>query len=279
MARNMKQQLFSVLLFLLILVSSSQPDQLLYSGFKNCDATNISLNGIAEIEKNGLLRLTNETSRLMGHAFYPSPFQVKDKTSGKVLSFSTSFALAIVPEYPKLGGHGLAFTIATSKDFKAHPSQYLGLFNPDDVGNLTNHRFAVEFDTVQDFEFDDINDNHVGIDINSLQSNASVNASYYLDDNGSGKLQDLNLKSGKPIMVWVDYDSVKNVLSGQAEVGDPSMLVLRTDGKVSGLEVIKGGDVSMGPHDVDGRVSKDAGSEAELGGAIPDSDHRDTQTE
>ncbi|RYR15768.1 hypothetical protein Ahy_B04g072694 isoform C [Arachis hypogaea] len=209
----MNQQLFSVLLFILIPVSSSQPDQLLYSGFKNCDATNISLNGIAEIEKNGLLRLTNETSRLMGHAFYPSPFQIKDKTSGKVLSFSTSFALAIVPEYPKLGGHGLAFTIATSKDFKAHPSQYLGLFNPDDVGNLTNHLFAVEFDTVQDFEFDDINDNHVGIDINSLQSNASVNASYYLDDNGSGKLQDLNLKSGKPIMVWVDYDSVKNVLS------------------------------------------------------------------
>ncbi|KAL1321561.1 hypothetical protein AAHE18_14G135800 [Arachis hypogaea] len=157
----MNQQLFSVLLFILIPVSSSQPDQLLYSGFKNCDATNISLNGIAEIEKNGLLRLTNETSRLMGHAFYPSPFQIKDKTSGKVLSFSTSFALAIVPEYPKLGGHGLAFTIATSKDFKAHPSQYLGLFNPDDVG----------------------------------------------------KLQDLNLKSGKPIMVWVDYDSVKNVLS------------------------------------------------------------------
>ncbi|KAL4381481.1 hypothetical protein AHAS_Ahas04G0137800 [Arachis hypogaea] len=35
----------------------------------------------------------------------------------------------------------------------------------------------------------------------------------------------------------------------------------------------------MGPHDVDGRVSKDASSEAELGGAIPDSDHRDTQTE
>ncbi|MED6197291.1 hypothetical protein PIB30_055297 [Stylosanthes scabra] len=215
MATNINQQLFSLLLllFLLIPLSSSQPDQFLYSGFKSVDAKNITLNDIAEIEKNGVLRLTNDTSRLMGHAFYPSPFQLKDKASGKVLSFSTSFALAIVPEYPKLGGHGLAFTIATSKDLKAHPSQYLGLLNPDDVGNFTNHLFAVEFDTVQDFEFGDINDNHVGIDINSLQSNASVNASYYLGDNGSERLQDLNLKSGKPIMVWVDYDSQKNLLS------------------------------------------------------------------
>ncbi|MED6116037.1 hypothetical protein PIB30_096408 [Stylosanthes scabra] len=148
MATKINQQLFSLLLllflFLLIPLSSSQPDHFLYSGFKNADAKNITLNGIAEIEKNGVLRLTNETSRLMGHAFYPSPFHLKDKASGgKVLSFSTCFALAIVPEYPKLGGHGLAFTIATSKDLKAHPSQYLGLLNPDDVGLLASSHYIL----------------------------------------------------------------------------------------------------------------------------------------
>ena len=131
--------------------------------------TNITLNGNAEIQKTGILKLTNETSRLMGHAFYNSPFQFKNSTNGKAFSFSTSFAFAIVPEYPKLGGHGLAFTVASSKDLKALPSQYLGLLNASDLGNFTNHLFAVEFDTVQDFEFGDINDNHVGIDINSLR--------------------------------------------------------------------------------------------------------------
>ncbi|KAJ1402630.1 Serine/threonine-protein kinase, active site [Sesbania bispinosa] len=202
-------QLLSVLVFLLVPVSS-QVDQLLYAGFKDVGANNLTLNGVAEIEKNGILRLTNETSRLMGHAFYPSPFQLKNSTTGKVLSFSSSFALAIVPEYPKLGGHGLAFTIATTKDLKALPSQYLGLLNSSDVGNFSNHLFAVEFDTVQDFEFGDINDNHVGIDINSLQSNASATAAYYTDDSTK---QDLNIKSGEPILAWVDYDSEQNLIS------------------------------------------------------------------
>ncbi|KAL2336575.1 hypothetical protein Fmac_011021 [Flemingia macrophylla] len=195
-------KILSFLVFLLIPVSS-QVDQVFYAGFKDVGASNLTLNGVAEIEKNGILRLTNETSRLMGHAFYPSPFQLKNSTTRKVFSFSSSFAFAIVPEYPKLGGHGLAFTIATSTDLKALPSQYLGLLNSTDNGNFSNHIFAVEFDTVQDFEFGDINDNHVGIDINSMQSNKSANVSSV----------GLNLKGGKPILAWVDYDSVFNLVN------------------------------------------------------------------
>lgn len=195
-------KILSFFVFLLIPVSS-QIDRLLFAGFKDVGASNLTLSGIAQIEKNGILKLTNETSRLIGHGFYPSPFQLKNSTTGKVFSFSSSFALAIVPEYPKLGGHGLAFTIATSKDLKALPSQYLGILNSSDNGNFSNHIFAVEFDTVQDFEFGDINDNHVGIDINSMQSNASANVSSV----------GLNLKGGKPILAWVDYDSELNIVN------------------------------------------------------------------
>ncbi|KAJ9185246.1 hypothetical protein P3X46_004902 [Hevea brasiliensis] len=199
---------FSTFIFLLISVSC-QPSEIFFTGFKGVD-TNITLSGVAEIGKNGVLRLTNETSRLMGHAFYTSPFQFKNSSNGKAFSFSTSFAFVVVPEYPKLGGHGLAFAISTSKDLKALPSQYLGLLNASDSGNFTNHLLAVEFDTVQDFEFEDINDNHVGIDINSLKSNASAPAAYYSDDFSK---QDLNLKGGYAIQVWIDYDSVQNLLN------------------------------------------------------------------
>ncbi|CAK8541715.1 unnamed protein product [Lathyrus sativus] len=203
-------QLFiSVFLFLSVPLLS-QLDHLMYAGFKDVDPNNLTLNGIAEIEKNGIIKLTNETSKLMGHAFYSQPIQLKNSTTGKAFSFSSCFAIAIVPQYPKLGGHGMAFAIAPTKDLKALPIQYLGLLNSNDIGNFSNHLFAVEFDTVQDFEFGDINDNHIGIDINSLQSNASVNASYYSDDS---RLQYLNLKSGKPILVWVDYDSSRNLIS------------------------------------------------------------------
>ncbi|KAK6943622.1 Legume lectin domain [Dillenia turbinata] len=172
---------------------------------------NITLNGSAEIEKNGILRLTNQTNRLLGHAFYSSPVKFKDFVNGSVFSFSTSFAFATVPEFSHLGGHGFAFAISPSKDLKgALPSQYLGLLNANDMGNFSNHLFAVEFDTVQDFEFGDINDNHIGVDINSLESNASEPAAYY-DFNSTKK--NVTLKSGETIQAWIDYDSTTNVLN------------------------------------------------------------------
>ncbi|KAK6146896.1 hypothetical protein DH2020_017808 [Rehmannia glutinosa] len=204
---------FLVLLFFFTFFSipaSSQLDAFTYNGFGD-PKTNISLNGVALIDNNGILQLTNETSRLLGHAFYPSPIQFKNSTSNTVFSFSTCFVFSIHPEYPKLGGHGLAFTIAPSKELQsALPSQYLGLLNSSNGGNSSNHLFAVEFDTVQDFEFGDINDNHVGIDANTLKSNVSAAAAYFSDDSVKN---DLNLKGGKPIMAWVEYDSVTNFVN------------------------------------------------------------------
>ncbi|KAK8563759.1 hypothetical protein V6N12_035899 [Hibiscus sabdariffa] len=201
---------FLPLFFLLISASSSQPTELFFPGFKGLNPNNLTLTGVAEIDQHGILRLTNDTSRLQGHAFYSSPFRFKNSPNGQAFSFSTSFVFVSVPEYLKLGGHGLAFTIATSKDLKALPSQYLGILNATDNGNFTNHLVAVEFDTVQDFEFQDINDNHIGIDLNSLVSNASASAAYFTD---GGSKQNLTLKSGKPIQAWVDYDSVENVIN------------------------------------------------------------------
>ncbi|KDP35677.1 hypothetical protein JCGZ_09115 [Jatropha curcas] len=214
MAYHLKD--FSVLIFFLILIIpvSCQLNEVFFSGFKDINKDNLTLTGGAEITEDGILRLTNETSRIMGHAFYSSPFQFKNSTvNSKVFSFSTSFAFSIVPEYPKLGGHGLAFTISTSKELKALPSQYLGLLNATDLGNFTNHLLAVEFDTVQDFEFQDINDNHVGIDINSLKSNASAPAAFFFENNNTFSKQDLSLKDGSRIQVWIDYDSVQNLLN------------------------------------------------------------------
>ncbi|GKV05885.1 hypothetical protein SLEP1_g17837 [Rubroshorea leprosula] len=207
--------MFPFLLFLsvfsfLSIPASSQVTELFFPGFKHTD-TNITLDGIAQIEKNGILTLTNATNRFMGHAFYSSPFRFKNSSSGEAFSFSASFAFAIVPEYPKLGGHGFAFTIASSKDLRgALPSQYLGLLNAGNIGNFSDHLFAVEFDTVQDFEFQDINDNHIGININSMTSNASAPAGYYSD---SSTKQNLTLKSGIRIQAWIDYDSVQNVIN------------------------------------------------------------------
>ncbi|KAJ6720470.1 hypothetical protein OIU85_023663 [Salix viminalis] len=204
-------QMIAPLLFLLFLTNPvfSQLDELYFPGF-NRVASNMSLNGVAVIEKNGILRLTNNTQRTVGHAFYSSPIKFKNSSNGKSFSFSTAFAFTIVPENPRIRGHGFAFTISTSKELPgALPNQYLGLFNATDSGNFSNHLFAVEFDTVKDYDLHDINDNHVGIDINGLRSNISVPAASFLDNSAK---EDLNLCSGRTIQAWVDYDSIKNLV-------------------------------------------------------------------
>ncbi|KAB2046645.1 hypothetical protein ES319_D01G250000v1 [Gossypium barbadense] len=236
----------------LLISSSSQPtDTLFFPGFKPPNlSTNLTLTGSAEIQANGILKLTNDTSRLQGHAFYSSPFRFKNSSNGQAFSFSTTFAMAIVPEYPKLGGHGLAFTIAASKDLKALPSQYLGILNATDVGNSSDYLVAVEFDTVQDFEFQDINDNHVGIDINSLNSTASVPAGYYIDGVGLVK-QNVSLKSGKPILVWIEYDSVEKLVNVTISSSSkkPSLPILPL--KIKNADVIEDWELEIGPQRYD----------------------------
>ncbi|KAG5068826.1 hypothetical protein JHK85_001203 [Glycine max] len=48
----------------------------------------------------------------------------------------------------------------SSRNLKALPSPYLGLLNSSGNGNSSNHLFAIEFDTTQDFELGDTDDNH-----------------------------------------------------------------------------------------------------------------------
>ncbi|KAG9454588.1 hypothetical protein H6P81_007492 [Aristolochia fimbriata] len=193
------------LLFFLFFFSTpslAQKTGFAYTGFDSATA-NLTLKDYARIGTDRILRLTNITSRLKGYAFHPTALRFKDgSNNNSAFSFSTAFAFAIVPQVPNLGGHGFAFALAPSLEFKgAHPSQYLGLLNASDNGNFSNHIVAVEFDTVQDFEFGDINDNHVGIDINSMASNATVSAG------------DTHLQSGKTIQAWVDYDGENKVFN------------------------------------------------------------------
>ncbi|KAJ3669319.1 hypothetical protein LUZ60_011269 [Juncus effusus] len=82
------------------------------------------------------------------------------------------------------------------------PSQHLGLLNSFDNGNLSNHLIAVELDTVKTIEFNDVDDNHVGIDVNNLISSNSTPAGYY---NKTGSFVDLKLISGDLMQVWINY--------------------------------------------------------------------------
>ncbi|XP_058182038.1 L-type lectin-domain containing receptor kinase V.9-like [Rhododendron vialii] len=214
-----------VLLLLLQFATSSSsnniPDDFTFNGY-------LKLDGRAELSSNGLFTLTNSATRSMGHAFYNFPIQFKNSSNASVISFSTTFIFAIVPGYPTLGGHGIAFVMSPNKEIPgALPTQYLGLFNSSNDGNRSNHIVAVELDTVQDFEFNDINDNHVGVDINSLRSIKSAPAGYFADQNGS--FRELNLISGDPMQVWVEYDGINrqlNVTMSPIHIPKPALPLL-----------------------------------------------------
>eukprot|EP01018_Ginkgo_biloba_P000178 Gb_07711 [translate_table: standard] len=151
-----------------------------------------------------VIQLTNHSQRLIGRALYSTPVQIKNNNT--VSSFSTTFVFSIVTPPPTTGpgGHGLSFIMTPYKSLMgASPVEYLGLLNySTSDGRDSNHLFAVEFDTSIAVEFSDINDNHVGVDINSLKSREPTTAGYW-----DGKhFQELRLKSGKNIQAWIDYD-------------------------------------------------------------------------
>ncbi|XP_028799890.1 L-type lectin-domain containing receptor kinase V.9-like [Neltuma alba] len=144
--------------------------------------------------------------------FYNLPLRFKNSnTTPSVFSFSTTFIFAVVATDPKFHGHGLAFAISPKRGIPgAQPNQYLGLFNASSNGESSNHIVAIELDTDQDFQFGDIDDNHLGIDIDGLDSVNKSSAGYYTD---RGHFRKLDLSSGEPMQVWVEYDSTDQKLS------------------------------------------------------------------
>lgn len=194
-----------LLLFLLRkieLVSSASAEQFAYEGFTGA---NLTLDGAAAVTPSGLLALTND-KHTKGHAFFPAPLRFfhGPASSAALRSFSVTFVFAIISEHAQLSDHGLAFVLAPSSNLSdATGAQYLGLLNISDNGKPSNHILAVELDTVLSPEFRDIDSNHVGIDVNSLQSVESHTAGYYED--GTGKFLNLTLMSRRAMQLWVDY--------------------------------------------------------------------------
>ncbi|XP_034926617.1 L-type lectin-domain containing receptor kinase SIT2-like [Populus alba] len=203
--------LLGLFVSLTLLALAQEENQFIYHGFTGA---NLLLSGIANIHPNGLLELTDTSKRQIGRAFFPFPFQFNTSliNNSQSLSFSTQFAFAMVPELPTLGGHGMAFTISPSVDFTgAMATQYFGILNSTSDGLPSNHLVAVELDAVPSPDLKDINDSHVGIDVNSLVSIESAPVTYFSDEEKENK--SLTLISGHVMHVWIDYDEAEKLLN------------------------------------------------------------------
>jgi hypothetical protein len=175
-----------LLLLLVAAVAVVEADCVVEFAYNGFGGARLSLDGMATVTPAGLLLLTNDTNMSKGHAFHPPPATFRRGPGTPTPSFSATFVFAIVSEFLDLSTSGFAFVVAPSTDFStAMPQQYLGLFNGSDNGDRRNRVLAVELDTVRNPEFADIDNNHVGVDVNSLNSSAAAPAGWYDDANGA----------------------------------------------------------------------------------------------
>ncbi|XP_057867923.2 L-type lectin-domain containing receptor kinase IX.1-like [Cryptomeria japonica] len=162
---------------------------------------------------------TDDFAWSAGWAISNKPVPLWDKSSGALASFTAHFQFAMenlsdISSFTvskasdsstgvgSCAGEGLTFFIAPLhyEPPKDASGKWLGLFDQTRDGNSSNCIVAVEFDTFME-EYDP-DDNHVGIDVNSVVSVANVSLS------SEGRFKNNNLCNGEAWDAWVDYDGL-----------------------------------------------------------------------
>ncbi|XP_058746703.1 probable L-type lectin-domain containing receptor kinase S.7 [Vicia villosa] len=160
--------------------------------------TNITFTGDSSLT-NRLISLTKPTPLSTGSILYNNPIPLFDKQTNTTSSFSTTFSFSITnPNNPTSFGDGFCFFLSPNN--LSSTSSFSSSFSP--FGLPTNF-VAVEFDTRFDPRFNDPNENHIGFNIDSLNSLRTVDPIF----NG------IDLKSGNTITSWIDYKTDQNSLS------------------------------------------------------------------
>ena len=139
-----------------------------------------------------------------GRVFFKKPFKMwEDHPNGTLASFNTSFLFTVSRYQNASSGEGLAFLISPSPSIPPYSSYgYLGLTSFFIDGKASNQIVAIELDTTKDEYVDDPDDNHIGLDINSVRSNFTVSLSRF----------NLSIAPEGYYVVWVEYDGVNTVI-------------------------------------------------------------------
>jgi hypothetical protein len=150
----------------------------------------IKITGDATIDEESLWltrsRYNQVTTTSVGRAQYVQTVPLWDRASGEMASFTTTFSFNISLDGKSGGGDGLAFFVAPPDSGIPVNSSggALGLLNRDprywnsSIAGDDTRIIAVEFDTVQNLEYSETNNDHIGIDVNSLISTASTNTTW-----------------------------------------------------------------------------------------------------
>ncbi|KAH8485693.1 hypothetical protein H0E87_027220 [Populus deltoides] len=191
--------------------TESDRDQLILTP----DISNIAHTAIQVTPDSNGFSMVNRAGRVL----YRWPFRLWSN-GGKNASFNTTFVLNIKRQTAS-SGEGLAFILTADRDVPdGSKGQWLGIVNSTLNGSKEARTVAVEFDTGQSFP-DDLDDNHIGLDVNSVYSRTSVS----LNDRGiylsKGKDVTVDVRyDGKNLTVFVDKDMKNPVISEHLNLSD-----------------------------------------------------------
>ncbi|KAF3951191.1 hypothetical protein CMV_023129 [Castanea mollissima] len=193
-------------------IQAATPRNFSFDNFSQAEDKNSFqfLGGGATID-NASLQITQDTTENVpnllnrfGRIMYIHPFNMWLSESDEIqASFNSNFVINIFRKTAWNAGEGLAFLIAPDLSIPdASYGQWLGLTNASNDGKQANQIVAIEFDTEkQDY---DPNDNHVGLNINSVNSTATVS------------LDDYNIELSPEVptsySVWVQYNGTSKVM-------------------------------------------------------------------
>ncbi|KAF6987883.1 hypothetical protein CFC21_005478 [Triticum aestivum] len=172
--------LLSIILFLLA-DAAATADAVRFD-YATLTLATLKLLGDAHLNNN-TIRLTRDLpvpTSAAGRALYAAPVRL-------LAGFSTSFAFTVTTLNRGSVGGGLAFVVAPDAASVGDGGAFIGLDPAADV--------AVEFDTLMDLQFGDVNGNHVGVDLGSMVSVAAAD----LD------LAGVELTSGRTVYAWIEY--------------------------------------------------------------------------
>ncbi|KAF2312045.1 hypothetical protein GH714_027865 [Hevea brasiliensis] len=185
-----------LLCFLVLATATTEFD------FGTLTLSSLKLLGDAHLN-NGSVRLTRDLAvptSGAGKVLYSKPVRFRQPSTHSITSFTTFFSFSVANLNPSSIGGGLAFVISPESETIGAAGGCLGLLNSDGLGSGF---VAVEFDTLMDVEFKDINGNHVGLDLNSMVSSQT----------GDLDAINIDLKSGDLVNAWIEYDGTNRGLN------------------------------------------------------------------
>ncbi|KAK7361043.1 hypothetical protein VNO77_03069 [Canavalia gladiata] len=157
-----------------------------------------SSNSVLQLTKN---QLDGPITKSVGRASYNQPMKLWDRGTKELTDFTTHFSFVMKAVNPTRFGDGLSFFISPFDSVIPNNSigGYLGLFNKESAFNTSKNQIVgVEFDSFKN-DWDPSSD-HVGINVNSIESVANVTWKS-------------NIKNGSIANAWISYNSTTKNLS------------------------------------------------------------------